>query len=115
MHPATVIAWQRQRFRKHWPRLSRTGRPGRPEVSKEIRELIREISTANLLWGSPRILGDLLKLGIAVAKSAVEKYRVRLRRAPSPSWRVFLKNHLTELVALDFFTVPTVGFKVPSC
>ncbi len=74
--------------------------------------MIREISAANPQWGSPRILGELRKLGIAVAKSTVEKYRVRPRRPASPSWRAFLKNHLTELVALDFFTVPTVGFEV---
>jgi hypothetical protein len=54
----------------------------------------------------------LRKLGIPVAKSTVKTYRVRLRRPSSPAWRAFLKNHLTEIVALDFFTVPTVGFKV---
>ena len=111
VQPATVLAWQRKRFRDHWARLSRR-EPGRPAISKEVRELIREISAANPRWGSPRILGELRKLGITVAKSTVEKYRVRPRRPPSPSWRAFLKNHLTELVALDFFTVPTVGFKV---
>ena len=74
--------------------------------------MIRDISAANPRWGSPRILGELRKLGIPVAKSTVEKYRVRPRRPPSPAWRAFLKNHLPELVALDFFTVPTVGFKV---
>jgi len=74
--------------------------------------LIRDISAANPRWGSPRILGEVRKLGIAVAKSTIEKYRVRPRRPASPSWRTFLKNHLTEIVALDFFTVPTVGFKV---
>jgi transposase InsO family protein len=57
-------------------------------------------------------LGELRKLGITVAKSTVEKYRVRYRYPPSPSWRAFLKNHVTEVVSLDFFTVPTVGFKV---
>jgi len=112
VQPATVLAWQRKRFREHWARLSRTGPPGRPAIGKELRELIREISAANPRWGSPRILGELRKLGIAVAKSTVEKYRVRTRRPSSPSWRAFLKNHVTELVALDFFTVPTVGFKV---
>jgi putative transposase len=54
----------------------------------------------------------LRKLGIPVAKSTVEKYRVRPRRPASPAWRAFLKSHLTELVALDFFTVHTVGFNV---
>ena len=112
VQPATVLAWQRKRFRAHWTRLSRPGRPGRPTISQEGRDLIREISAANPRWGSPRILGELRKLGIPVAKSTVEKYRVRPRRPASPSWRAFLKNHMRELVALDFFTVPTVGFKV---
>jgi putative transposase len=111
VQPATVLAWQRRRFREHWARLSRTGSSGRPTISKEVRALIREISAANPRWGSPRILGELRKLGIAVAKSTVEKYRVRPRRPSSPCWRTFLKGRMTELVALDFFTVPTVGFK----
>ena len=112
VQPATVIGWQRMRFRDYWARLSRKGRRGRPTIAMELRELIRDISTANPRWGSLRILGELRKLGITVAKSTVERYRVRPRRPPSPSWRAFLKSHITELVALDFFTVPTVGFKV---
>jgi len=74
--------------------------------------VIRDISIANPHWGSPRILGELRKLGITVAKSTVEKYRIRPHRPPSPSWRAFLKNHVSEIVALDFFTVPTVTFRV---
>jgi transposase InsO family protein len=106
-----VLAWQRRRFREHWARLS-WRQMDRPAVSQDLRALIRDISTANPRWGSPRILGELRKLGIAVAKSAVEKYRVRLCRPPSPSWRAFLKNHASEIVALDFFAVPPVGFRV---
>jgi putative transposase len=112
VQPATVIAWQRRRFRAHWARLSRTGRRGRPAIPTELRALIRDISTANPRWGSPRNLGELRKLGIGVAKSTIEKYRVRPRKPSSPSWRVFLENHSRDLVSLDFFTVPTVGFKV---
>jgi putative transposase len=111
VQPATVIAWQRKRFRDHWARLSQRS-PGRPLVSPELRTLIRDISTANPRWGAPRILGELRKLGIEVAKSTVEKYRVRRRRPASPTWRAFLNNHLSEIVALDFFTVPTASFKV---
>jgi putative transposase len=47
-----------------------------------------------------------------VAKSTVDQYRVRSQRPPSPSWRACLKAHVTEVVALDFFTVPMVNFKV---
>ena len=111
VQPATVLAWPRKRVREHWARRSRR-EPGRPTVSEDLRELIRELSAANPRWGSPRILGELRKLGIPVAKSTVEKYRVRPRRPSSPSWRAFLKAHVTDLVALDFFSVPTGGFKV---
>ena len=109
--PATVLAGQRPRFREHWARLSRR-HAGRPAITQNIRELIRKISEANPRWGSPRILGEVRKLGIAVAKSPVETYRVRPSQPASPAWRAFLKNHLPELVALDFFPVPPVGFKV---
>ena len=64
------------------------------------------------MWGSPRIVGELRKLGIEVAKATVEKYWVRPRKPPSPAWRTFLKNHVQDMVALDFFTVPTATFKV---
>ena len=42
--PATVIAWQRRRFREHWVRLSRRRRPGRPATAPEIRQPIRRMS-----------------------------------------------------------------------
>ena len=112
VRPATVTAWQRRRFRDHWSKLSQRSKPGRPSVPQEVITLIRKISSANARWGSPRILGELRKLGIEVAKSTVEKYRIRHRNPPSPTWKAFLKNHLSELVSIDFFTVPTVGFKV---
>ncbi len=112
MQPRTVIAWQRKRFRDHWARLSHQGRPGRAPVAKDIRDLIRRVSHANPAWGSPRIVGELGKLGVEVAKSTVEKYMVRRREPPSPTWRTFLVNHAKELVSVDFFTVPTVRFAV---
>jgi transposase InsO family protein len=107
-----VIAWQHKRFRDHWTKSGKHSKPGRPLVSKEIRALIRKMSEANTGWGSPRIVGELRKLGIDVAKSTVEKYRVRFRKPPSSTWKVFLNNHVKDLVSIDFFVVPTVRFKV---
>ena len=112
VQPRTVIAWRRKRFRDYWTWLSRRGQVGRPLVAKEIRDLIREMSRANPTWGSPRILAELRKLGIDVAKSTVEKYRVRCRKPPSPTWRAFLANHAKDLVSIDFFTVATVRFEI---
>jgi putative transposase len=112
VQPRTVIAWQKQRFREHWRRVSQRGTPGRPAIAKEVKNLIRDMSRANPLWGSPRIVGELRKLGIDVAKSTGEKYRVRPRKPPSPTWKTFLHNHAQDLVAMDFLVVPTVTFKV---
>ena len=112
VQPRTVIAWQRKRFRDYWAKLSQGSKPGRPAVSQEIRALIRKLSTANPMWGSSRIVGELRKLGIEVAKSTVEKYRVRSPKPPSPTWKAFLYNHVKELVSIDFFMVPTLDFKV---
>jgi len=67
VRPDTVIAWHRRAFAWYWTRKSRR-RPGRPNVPAEIRGLIRNMSHANPLWGAPRIHGELLKLGIAVAQ-----------------------------------------------
>jgi putative transposase len=112
VQPATVLRWQRTRFRDHWARLSGSGTPGRPPISQDIRELIRKVSGANPLWGTPRIMGELGKLGIQVAKSTVDKYRSRSRKPPSPTWKAFLKNHVNDLVSIDFFIVPTIRFKL---
>jgi putative transposase len=112
VQPCTVITWQRQRFRDHWRRLSQHGTPGRPPIAKDVRNLICMMWQANPTWGSPRIVGELQKLGIDVAKSTVEIYRVQRRKPPSPTWRAFLQNHVKDLVSMDFFVVPTVTHRV---
>ena len=112
VQPRTVIAWQKRRFRDYWRQGSQSGRAGRPALSKDVRDLIRDMWCSNPLWGSPRIVGELRKLGLNVAKSTVEKYRPRGRKPSSPTWKAFLKNHITDIVACDFFTVPTASFKV---
>ena len=112
VQPRTVLAWQKQRFHMYWRRLSQRGKPGRPDLAKELRALIHDMWQSNPTWGSPRIVGELRKLGIDVAKSTVEKYRPTVRKSSSPTWKAFLTNHVHDLVACDFFTVPTATFRV---
>ena len=81
-------------------------------MAAEIRNLIRDMSQANPLWGSPRIHGELRKLGIDVAQSTVAKYLSRPRKPPSQTWRTFLSNHLEQMASIDFFVVPTATFRV---
>ncbi len=70
------------------------------------------MSTANPLWGSPRIHGELQKLGISVSQSTVAKYMRRYPRPPSQTWRTFLTNHASQIMAADLFVVLTVTFRL---
>ena len=73
------------------------------------------MSKENPLWGTPRIRSELQLLGYEASKATVDKYRVRHRQPPSQTWRTFLDNHLTDIVAVDFFTVPTATFRILFC
>ena len=70
------------------------------------------MSTANPLWGAPRLHGELLKLGIDIGQTSVAKYMVRIRRPPSQDWKTFLRNHADGIAAMDLFVVPTVSFRL---
>ena len=78
----------------------------------EVRDLIRRLSEENRLWGTERIRGELLQLGLAVSNGSIRRYRWRpAPRPPSQTWRTFLRNHAPQLWAADLFTVPTVTFR----
>jgi hypothetical protein len=74
--------------------------------------LIRRMSQENPLWGAPRIHGELLKLGFAVAQSTVARYMARQSNPPSQSWRTFLSDHAPQIAAMDLFVVPTIEFNL---
>jgi putative transposase len=113
--PATVIRWHRKGWRRCWSRKSRTTL-GRPRLSAEVRDLIGTISGDNRLWGTERIRGELLKLGIVVSKRSIRRYRWR---KPTPvgsqTWRTFLSNQLKGIWAADLLVVHTSGFGRSTC
>ena len=111
VRPETVIRWHRAGFRTYWLWKSRP-RGGRPKTPLEIRQLIREMSFANPLWGAPRLHGELLKLGIDVGQITVAKYIARGTRPPSPGWKTFLDNHADGIASMDLFVVPTISFRL---
>jgi len=106
VQPETVIAWHRRGFRAFWAWKSRR-RAGRLSAPADVQALIRTMADGNPQWGAPRIHGELLKLGIKISQTTVAKYLVRRRPSPSQSWRTFLTNHVSQIVAADFFVVPT--------
>lgn len=113
--PETVIKWHRQGFKLYWRWKSRAGKAGRPKISREIRDLIRQMSRENPTWGAPRIQSELKLLGHEAADSTVAKYMIKHKKPPSQTWRSFLKNHVKQIAAVDFFTVPTVRFQILYC
>ncbi|MFH1679892.1 MAG: integrase core domain-containing protein, partial [Candidatus Eisenbacteria bacterium] len=108
--PEAVVSWHRKGFRLYW--RWKSGKPGRPCVPKNVRDLIRRMSSENPRWGAPRIYGELLKLGIDIAEPTVSKYMVRPKSPPSQTWKTFLHNHVDEMVSVDFSSVPTATFRI---
>ena len=112
VRPDTVIRWHRKGFRLYWRWISKRG-PGRPRLSAELQELIHRFAVENA-WGARKIQAELEKLGFKVGLATVSRYlSKRLPIRPKPqSWRTFLRNHREGIVAMDFFTVSTLGFRV---
>src|SRR2546425_4864360 len=111
VRPESVIRWHRQAWRLLWRWRSR-GPIGRPRLSAEVRELIVTMARDNPRWGSERIRGELLKLGLVVSKRSIQRYRRRGPAHPSSqTWRTFLANHAHHLWAADLLTVHTLTFK----
>src|SRR5437764_8924713 len=111
VRPESVIRWHRQAWRLFWHWRSR-GPIGRPRLSPEVRELIATMARDNPRWGSERIRGELLKLGLVVSKRSIQRYRRRGPASPSSqTWRTFLANHAHHVWAADLLTVQTLTFK----
>jgi transposase InsO family protein len=105
------VRWHRRGWRLFWRWRSRA-RIGRPRVSPEVRELIATMARDNATWGAERIRGELLKLGIAVSKATVQRYRRRGPAGPPrQTWRTFLRNHRPAMWAADLLTVQTLTFR----
>jgi putative transposase len=106
VQPATILRWHRAGFRVFWRRRSRAG--GRAPTASA--SLIREMASRNPYWGAERIRGELLKLGIRVAKRTVQKYMRRGKPAgDGQRWSTFLKNHVTW--ACDFVQTYDAWFR----
>src|SRR5436305_14123719 len=110
IRPETLVRWHRAGFRRYWRWKSRS-RGGRPQIGSDLRALIRRMSVENVLWGAPRIHGELLKLGFTVAQSTVAKY-VASGGPCGQGWGAFLRNHMPRIVAVALVVLPTINFNL---
>jgi hypothetical protein len=113
--PDTLLKWHRAGFRLWW-RHKCGGHTRAPRVSAETIALIKEMAVNNRLWGTKRIRGELLKLGIRVNKRTVRRYMAQARRALPPqhkgqTWATFLANHAGDIWACDFLQTYDVFFR----
>src|SRR5262249_23761957 len=83
---------------------------GRPPIDAGLQALIRQMSIENVLWGAPRIQGELLRLGFAVAQSTVAKYMAKRGGPSGQTWGTFLRNHAPHIAAMVLFVVPSISF-----
>ena len=111
--PATLLRWHRELVRRKWAAFHRRPRRGRPPIAEETKALILEMARENPRWGSRRIKGELLKLGIKVSATAI-RMLLRQNRVPpaprrrGPTWRQFIRSHASAIIATDLFTIETV-------
>jgi transposase InsO family protein len=114
VQPDTLLRWHRDLFRRVWRRKStRKGKKGRQPLAEDIVTLIKTMAKDNRTWGAERIRGELLKLGIKVAKSTIQKY-INQVRAPGPAkhtWATFLRNHPKDIWAVDFLQTYDLFFR----
>jgi len=108
--PKTLLRWHRRLVARRW---TYPGRPGRPPIGREIRELVLRLARENPRWGYKRIAGELNGLGLAVSATTVRKLLRHAGLGPagkrgSLSWREFLRTQAQSMIAVDFFTVETV-------
>jgi putative transposase len=113
VQPDTLIRWHRQGWRLFWRWKSC---PGRPPIPADVQRLIIAMARANPTWGEERIAAELLlKLGLTVSPRTVGRYLQRLRSSrggrPAQRWATFVRNHAHAVLACDFFTTITVGFR----
>jgi len=110
-----AVRWHRELVREKWT-YGKTGRPGRPRIDPEVRELVLRIARENPRWGCVRIEGELRKLGIRVAATTIRTLLRTARLGPAPrrtgpTWTEFLRAQAQGVIACDFFTVETAWLR----
>ena len=114
VQPATVLDWHKRRYKDFWTLKVAAGirKTGRPPLDQNTISFIQRMNRENPLWTARRIQGELYRsAGVRLHLDTIRKYMIR--RQPDPlralTWKKFLKLHLPQIAAMDFFVIPRVG------
>jgi putative transposase len=112
--PETLLRWHRRLVTGAWTYPHH--QTGRPPLDRQIQQLIVRLAKENPRWGYQRIKGELQRLSIQVSATTIRTIlrRHRLDPAPRPTtttWRAFLRQQATGILACDFFTVDTIWLR----
>jgi hypothetical protein len=112
VQPGTLLRWHRDLFRRLWAGRTTPKTPPKPRLAARVVALIKDMALENRTWGAKRIRGELLKLGIEVAKSTIQRYISRFRATPTGQrWSTFLRNQAAGIWRCDLFEVRDLWFR----
>jgi transposase InsO family protein len=112
--PETLLAWHRRLVARRWTYSGR--RPGRPKISRDVRELVLRLARENPRWGYQRIAGELRGLGVLISATTVRELMKTAGiglagQRGGISWREFIRGQAHSVIACDFFTVDTITLR----
>jgi putative transposase len=112
--PETLFGWHRRLVARRWRYPGR--RPGRPRISRDVRDLILRLARENPRWGYRRITGELIGLGVQISPTSVRNVLMDAGMGPAGqrggiSWREFIRSQANSIIACDFFTVDTIALR----
>jgi len=109
--PSTLLRWHREFVARRWTYPPTGQRRG---LDPQVVEVVLRMARENPRWGYARIVGECRKLGLAVSATTVRRTLRRHRLGPAPrrggaGWVQFVRAQAAGTLAVDFFTVETVG------
>jgi transposase len=112
--PKTILYLWKNYIAKGWT-FKHKKKPGRPSITKAIKEQILKMKNENFTWGARRIRDELDKLCIDLSHETINKilhhYRKIGKILPNLSWKHFLSANWKTLYACDFLTATIFSMK----